>query len=64
MAFILKTEAENPDRQIALVLGELVTPKWYLYLLHNLRVSVLKGLLLRGRQRIVTINVPWYLGGE
>jgi len=30
--------------------------------LHNKRASVLKALLLlKGNQRIVVINVPWYL---
>ena len=63
MEYILQVESDNPDRQIAVVVGELVTPKWYLYLLHNQRASVLKGLLLvRGSKRIVVINVPWYLG--
>lgn len=63
MDYILRVEAENPGRQIAVIVGELVTPKWYLYLLHNQRASVLKALLLvRGGRRIVVMNVPWYLG--
>lgn len=62
---ILQIEDENPGRQIAVIVGELVTPKWYLYLLHNQRASVLKGLLLvRGSKRIAVINVPWYLGDQ
>jgi hypothetical protein len=39
-----------------------VEQRWYHYLLHNQRAEVLKTLLLlHGDQRIVLINVPWYL---
>jgi hypothetical protein len=35
---------------------------WYHHILHNKRAAVLKGLLLlKGNQRIIVINVPWYL---
>jgi hypothetical protein len=53
---------ENPSRQIAVIIPELVERRWYHHLLHNQRASVLKALLLlRGDQRVVVINVPWYL---
>ena len=59
---VLKTENENSDRRIAVVVPELVTRRWYQYLLHNHRSTVLKALLLiQGNRRIVVINVPWYL---
>ena len=59
---VLKTEAECADRRIAVVVPELVTRRWYQYLLHNHRSTVLKALLLiQGNRRIVVINVPWYL---
>jgi hypothetical protein len=59
---ILKLRDENPSRQIAVIIPELVERHWYHHLLHNQRASVLKTLLLlRGDQRIVVINVPWYL---
>ncbi len=61
MEYVLQVERENPSRQIAVVLPELVEKHWYHYLLHNQRASVLKTLLLvKGSQRIVVINVPWY----
>jgi hypothetical protein len=60
--YVLRAEQEQPDRQIAVVVGELVERRWYHHLLHNKRAGVLKTLLLlRGNQRIVVINVPWYL---
>jgi amino acid transporter len=52
----------NPDRQIALVVPQLVEARWYHYLLHNHAASVLKTLiLLRGGPQIVIITTPWYL---
>jgi amino acid transporter len=60
--YVLETERSNPQRQIAVLIPELVERHWYYHLLHNKRASVLKGLLLlKGNQRIIVINVPWYL---
>ena len=60
--YILEAERANPGQQLAVVIPELVERHWYHHLFHNKRASVLKALLLlRGNQRIVVINVPWYL---
>ncbi len=60
--YVLKAEKDNPDRQIAVVIPEMVERRWYHHLLHNKRAGLLKTLLLlRGSQRIIVINVPWYL---
>lgn len=63
---IIKTlEGEYPDRMIAVIIPELVGSHWYDYLLHNQRATALKAaLLLRGDQRVVVVNVPWYLSGR
>ena len=62
MDYILKLEDENPGRKIAVLLPELVVRHWWEYLLHNQRVQLLKlTLLLKGNQRIVVVNIPWYL---
>ena len=59
---ILKVEAENPERSVAVVVPELVAHHWYQYLLHNHRSTALKAtLLVRGNGRIAVVNVPWYL---
>jgi len=59
---ILKIEAENPHRQIAVMVPELVVRKWWQNLLHNQRAQVLKLMLLvKGSQRVLVINIPWYL---
>jgi hypothetical protein len=60
--FVLKLEEENPGRQIAVIIPEFVEKHWYQNFLHNRRATWLKAaLLLKGNQRIVIINVPWYL---
>lgn len=62
LEFILETEKQNPDRQIAVIVPELVEKHWYHYPLHNQRAELLKAfLLLKGSPRIVLINVPWYI---
>ncbi len=59
---VLLLEARYPDRQIAVLVPELVVTRWWQYFLHNQRAQLLKLLLLlRGNQRIIVINIPWYL---
>jgi hypothetical protein len=60
--YVLDLQKKNPDREIAVIIPELVEKHWYQYFLHNQRASWLKAALLRrGTQRIAIINVPWHL---
>jgi len=62
MDYILELEGANPGRKIAVLLPELVVRHWWENALHNQRVQLLKlFLLLKGNQRIVVVNIPWYL---
>src|SRR5271163_2953439 len=62
MDYVLRLESENPGRKVAVLLPELVVRHWWENLLHNQRVQLLKILLLvKGNQRIVVVNIPWYL---
>jgi hypothetical protein len=62
MDYILELEQQNPDRKITVLLPELVVNHWWENLLHNQRVQLLKLLLLlRGKQRIIVVDIPWYL---
>jgi amino acid transporter len=62
LEYVLQIEKEDPERQIAIIVPELVEKHWYHYPLHNQRAELLKALLLlQGRKGIVLINVPWYL---
>jgi amino acid transporter len=60
--YVLDMKRKHPDRQIAVLIPELVARRWYQHLLHNKRAAMLKALLLvRGDDDIIVINVPWYL---
>src|ERR1700677_1303418 len=62
MDYILELEEKNPGRKVAVLLPELVVRHWWENALHNQRVQLLKlFLLLKGNQRIVVVNIPWYL---
>ena len=60
--FVKTTRESNPDRLIAVVLGELVEPHWFEYVLHNLQAERLRAsiFMLRDRHTVV-ISTPWYL---
>jgi amino acid transporter len=60
--YVLELEDRYPNRQVAVLVPELVERRWWYFLLHNQRPAALKLLLyLKGNRRIVVINVPWYL---
>ncbi|HEV2438999.1 MAG TPA: APC family permease [bacterium] len=62
LEYIKKVEAVQSDRQIVVLLPELVEPHWYHYPLHNQRAELLRALLLVTRsERISVTSVPWYL---
>jgi amino acid transporter len=60
--FILEKERDPSTHQIAVLVPELVVKHWWENILHNQRANLLKLLLLvKGNQRILVINIPWYL---
>jgi amino acid transporter len=60
--YVLKLEQENPDRDLAVLVPELVESRWYYSLLHNNRSEILRALLLlKGNHRITLISIPWHL---
>lgn len=62
---VFQLEQSHPDRQIAVVIADLVEPHWFQKLLHNQRGRVLTTLLTRdSERRIVVVNVPWYFKQE
>ena len=63
--FILEQEKNNKNRQIAILVPELIVTHWWENLLHNQRANLLKVILLvKGNQRTLVINIPWYLEGH
>jgi amino acid transporter len=60
--FVLELSKKNPNRNIIVVIPELVEDKWYEYFLHNQRARLLEWVLLaRGNERIFTVGAPWYI---
>jgi amino acid transporter len=60
--YVLDLERRHPEREVAVLIPEMVEAHWYHYFLHNQRAELLKAvLLLRGNARINVISVPWYL---
>lgn len=60
--YVLELERRHPDREVAVLLPELVERRWLYYLLHSQRATALKLVLYRkGNRRTIVINIPWYL---
>src|SRR5262249_1108796 len=60
--FVDRIADEHPSRTIAVVIPELVRPRWWEALLHNQGATGLKAaLLLKRAERVVVISTPWYL---
>lgn len=65
LATLKRIQHDHPDRNVAVVIPEMVEARWYQYLLHNQRATILKAaLLVRGGGRVVVMNVPWYVGKQ
>ncbi len=63
--YIWQLEGKNPENVIAVLVPQLIESRWYYSLLHNRRADILKTvLLLKGRNRILIVNVPWNLEKE
>jgi amino acid transporter len=60
--YVERLRDDHPDRDIVVVVPDLVVPRWYHAFLHNNRGSVLRALLrLRGGPRVVIVNLPFYV---
>jgi hypothetical protein len=47
---------------VAVIVPEVIERRWYHFLLHNQTAAFVKGYLyFSGLERVVVINVPWYV---
>ena len=60
--YAVSQQAAHPDRNITMLIPELVESHWYHYLLHNNRPEAIRALLLfNGNQRITVVSIPYHL---
>ena len=63
--YVFQLEKDNPERDVAVLVPELVEKRWYYYFLHNQRAAVLKTMLyVKGTSQTIVVNVPWYIHGR
>jgi amino acid transporter len=60
--YVEQLRDRHTDRDIVVIVPDLVVTRWYHAFLHNNRGAVLRTLLrLRGGPRVVVVNVPFYV---
>ncbi len=60
--YAIQQQSANPERNVTMLVPELVESHWYHYLLHNNRPEAIRGLLLfNGNQRITVVSIPYHL---
>jgi amino acid transporter len=59
--FVVKLERENPQRDIVVVIPDLVVNHWYENILHNNRGAFLRSVLRTRCSRVVIVNTPLHL---
>ena len=60
--YVNQLAADNPDRRIITVIPELMERRWYYWLLHTQRATILKTrILMECSDRVSVLNIPWHL---
>jgi hypothetical protein len=60
--YALTMQAAHPDRNITVLIPQLVETRWYNFLLHNNRPEAIRALLLYGgTERITVVSIPYHL---
>jgi amino acid transporter len=61
--FLTQLAQQHPERQVAVIVPELVERRWYHVLLQTHLASMLRALLFfRGGPHVVVVSAPWYEG--
>jgi len=60
--YAIRQQVAHPDRNISVLIPELVESHWYHYLLHNNRPEAIRALLLfNDNQRITVVSIPYHI---
>jgi amino acid transporter len=61
--YVEQLRDDNTDRDVVVVVPDLVVRRWFHAFLHNNRGALLRTLLrLRGGPRVIVVNMPFHLG--
>ena len=62
LEYVAQLAKNHPERNVAVVVPQLVAPRWYHAFVHSHSAMVLRSLLLEnGGPQIVVLGAPWYL---
>lgn len=60
--YVNQLAADNPDRRVITVIPELMERRWFYWLLHTQRATILKTrILMECSDRVSVLNIPWHL---
>jgi amino acid transporter len=60
--YVVQLGEGHPDRDVVVIVPDMVVRHWYHRFLHNNRGTLLRGLLrMRGGPRVIVVNTPFYL---
>lgn len=60
--YVVQLRDDHPDRDIVVIVPDMVVPHWYQRFLHNNRGTLLRSMIrMRGGPRVVVVNTPFYL---
>ena len=65
LTYVRGVAAAHPDRNVAVVIPEVVERRWYDVIFASHRPAILKAVLrLRGGPRVLVVDAPWHLDDE
>ena len=65
LRFIKELADGAPSRSVAVVVPQIVEPRWYHVFYHHNTAALLKALLLfRGGPKVIVLSTPWYVAAQ
>lgn len=61
LEYVNKLSRQHRQRQIAVIVPELVEKRWYNFLFRHRATLLRELLLLHGGPQIVVVSAPWYM---
>ncbi len=65
LSYVRQVAAAHPDRNVAVIIPEVVERRWYDVIFASHRPAILKAVLrLRGGPRVLVVDAPWHLDDD